>query len=218
MKKLLLFLSLAVSIAVNTVELSAKQTVEEATDSIKAILDNAKKGDSEAQNEVGRWYYIGRHFKQNYSEAIKWWSLSAKQGNIKAIGNMAVCYRLGHGVDADSVTSAKLMLKSIEKGNKALLQRNMDAAKKGDLFADMILFNCYSNGIGVTKNPDKAISYLTDAANRNSVTAQRDLGMTLLNNKKYPEAAQWFKKGDRSCVVLVKRYTGLVFSLSLLNT
>ena len=187
MKKIVKLFVVIVFLMTFAAQVSAKQTLEEATDSIACILNNAKKGDAEAQNEVGRWYYIGRHFKQNYKEATKWWAMSAKQGNAKAIGNLSICYLRGQGVKSDSVMASKLMLKAIEKGNKKLLEQNIELAKKGDLFADMLLYQCYKNGIGVSKNQDKAITYITAASEKNSVQAQRELAMIYLNDHKYPK-------------------------------
>ena len=177
---------------------SAQQTLEEATDSIKNVLAQAKSGNAAAQNEVGGWYYRGRHVKQNYSEALQWWSKSAKQGNVQAIGNMGLCYQTGHGIAADSLKATQLYLKSIKGGNKALFKQNDELAQKGNIFSNMLIASCYQNGIGVTKDVNKAIPYLTTAANKNCVTAQRDLALILLNGKKAMEAAPWFKKGAQN--------------------
>lgn len=174
---------------------SAQQTVEEATDSIKNILVLAKKGDAIAQNEVGGWYYRGRHVKQDYAEALQWWSKSAKQGNAQAIGNMGLCYQTGHGIAADSLRATQLYQKSIKEGNTALFNQNIEQAKKGNIFSDMLIASCYQNGYGVTKDINKAVPYLTIAAGKNCVAAQRELAMILLNDKKAIEAAPWFKKG-----------------------
>lgn len=174
---------------------SAQQTVEEATDSIKNILSLAKKGDAVAQNEVGGWYYRGRHVKQDYAEALQWWSKSAKQGNVQAIGNMGLCYQTGHGIAADSLRATQLYQKSIKGGNTALFNQNIEQAKKGNVFSNMLVASCYQNGYGVAKDVNKAVPYLTTAANKNCVAAQLDLAMILLNDKKSKEAAPWFKKG-----------------------
>lgn len=183
---------------------SAQQSLEEASDSIKNVLECAKKGDDVAQNEVGSWYYKGRHVKQNYEEAIKWWSKSAKQGNILAIGNMGLCYQTGHGVAVDSLKASQLYIRSIKGGNKALFNQNVEQAKKGSIFSNMLIANCFQNGIGVTKDVAKAIPFLTNAANKNSVAAQRDLALVYLNGKNAKEAIKWFKKGgengDVTCI------------------
>ncbi len=175
---------------------SAQQTLEEATDSIKNILTLAKQGDAVSQNEVGGWYYRGRHVKQNYEEALQWWSKSAKQGNAQAIGNMGLCYQTGHGIAADSLKATQLYQKSIKNGNAALLKQHVELAQKGNVFSDMLVASCYQNGIGVTKSNNNAIPFLTNAANQNCVIAQRDLALLLLNSKKPEAAAPWFKKAS----------------------
>lgn len=195
MKRLKALLMIAAICAVTSMSVSAKNSLEQATDSIKKILTLARQGNANAQNEVGGWYYLGRHVDKNYKEAIQWWAKSAQQGNAKAIGNMALCYQKGHGVHADSVKAVQLYLSSIKKGNKALFSQMADRAKKGNVFADMVLASCYQKGIGTDRDDAKAATYLTDAANRNSADAQRDLGLLLLNGKKTVEAAAWFKKG-----------------------
>ena len=177
---------------------SAQQTLEEATDSIKNVLALAKKGDAVAQNEVGGWYYRGRHVKQNYEEALQWWAKSAEQGNVQAIGNMGLCYQTGHGIAADSLKATRLYQRSIKEGNKALFAQNEELAKKGSVFSNMLIASCYQNGLGVAKDVNRAIPYLTAAAEKNCVPAQRDLGMILINGKKAMEAVTWFKKGTEN--------------------
>ncbi len=174
---------------------TATQTLQQATDSIKNVLALAEKGDAVAQNEVGGWYYRGRHVNQNYQKALEWWSKSAKQGNAEAIGNMALCYQTGNGIEADSVKASQLYLTSIKKGNTALLSRLNEEAKGGNVFCNMLLASCYKNGTGVKRDPEKALPYLENAAKKNCVEAQRDLGLAYLNAKKPAEAAKWFKMG-----------------------
>jgi hypothetical protein len=175
---------------------SAQQTIEEATDSVKNILALAKQGDAVAQDEVGGWYYRGRHVTQNYEEALQWWAKSAKQGNVQAIGNMGLCYQTGHGIATDSLKATQLYQKSIKNGNSALFKQHIDFAQKGNVFSSMLVASCYQNGIGVTKNNNEAIPFLANAANQNCVPAQRDLALLLLNGKKPEAAAPWFKKAS----------------------
>lgn len=174
---------------------SAQQTLDEATDSIRNVLDLAKKGDATSQNEVGGWYYRGRHVKQNYEEALQWWAKAAKQGNTQAIGNMGLCYQTGNGIAADSLKATQLYQRSIKEGNKTLFNQHVELAKKGSVFSDMLIASCYQNGIGVAKDSDKAVPFLTAAAEKNCIPAQLDLGVLLLNSKKAAEAAPWFKRG-----------------------
>lgn len=182
---------------------SAQQTLEEATDSIKAILSSAKEGNAVAQNEVGGWYYRGRHVTQDYNKAAQWWAKAAKQGNAQAIGNLGLCYQTGHGTAVDSLKAIQLYQKSIKVGNKSLFEQHIEFAKKGNLFSNMLIASCYQNGIGVAQNPTEAIPFLKVAANKHSVVAQRDLGLIFLNSKKNKEAVNWFRlgaeNGDLTC-------------------
>lgn len=196
MLKKLYTLGAAALLALCPTVASAQQTLEEATDSIKNILALAKKGDAVAQNQVGGWYYRGRHVTQNYEEALQWWAKSAKQGNVQAIGNMGLCYQTGNGIEADSLKATQLYQKSIEKGNRELFNQNVELSKKGNVFSSMLIASCYQKGIGVSKDAAKAVPFLKVAAEKNCVPAQFDLGLILLNAKKASEAAPWFKRGS----------------------
>lgn len=194
MKKFRYLLALIALVALSAPAF-AQQTLEQATDSIKNVLLQAKKGDAVAQNEVGMWYYIGRHVPQNYDEALQWWAKSAKQGNALAIGNLGMCYQTGHGVAADPDKAMQLYLRSIEMGNPALVKQQSDLAAKGDVFSNLLLATCYLEGKGMPKDANKAVPYLTVAANKGSADAQRQLGLLYLNARKPSEAVKWFKMG-----------------------
>ncbi|MCH5318649.1 MAG: sel1 repeat family protein [Paramuribaculum sp.] len=209
MRKLILLIGVIAFTVMTPVVSSAKKqqkqkptttTVQQttnATDSLKTIVDEAKKGNAKAQNELGRWYYMGLHdLKQNYTTAVEWWTKAAKQDNPEAIANLGLCYKTGHGVKADSLTAAKFYQNAIKKGFKQALAQNAEEAKKGDMFSIMLVADCYLQGIGVQKDPAKAVPYLEMAAKKNNVTAVRTLGMTYLNAKKFSDAAGWFKKGS----------------------
>ena len=192
-----LFFSLvALALATLAVPAHARQPKDEATDRVKNIMALAKRGDAKAQNEVGLWYYEGRHqLGRDYKEALQWWSRSAEQGNPQAIGNMGLCYETGHGVPADSLKASELYLASIHKGNKTLLAIQEEQARKGSVFSDMLLATCWQKGIGVTRDQAKAVPYLEAAASKNCVKAQRDLGLALLNLRKPGDAYKWFRMG-----------------------
>lgn len=176
----------------------AKQTKQEATDSILQVLNQAKAGNAEAQNEVGGWYYRGRHVNQNFEEALQWWSKAAKQGNVKAIGNMGLCYQTGHGIAQDSLMATQLYQKSIEKGNKALFDQNVELADQGSVFSCMLIASCYLEGKGIPRDVNKALPFLVKAGDKGCVDAQKQLGVIYLNGKKYEEALKWFKKGTEN--------------------
>lgn len=211
MKKIFLAIVLAVTSLAFPSNLSAKQTLEEATDSIKNVYLKAKEGDPSAMNTVGNWYYRGRHVDQDYKLAAQWWAKAAKAGDAKAIGNLGLCYQAGHGVEADSIRAVGLYTRSIKEGNKKLLERLIESADKGNVFSQVFVAQCLQKGIGTKKNPVKAEEYYAKAARKGSVDADRELGVMLLNAKNFNEALKYFKAGakkdDLSCTFFYGKMT-----------
>ena len=63
----------------------------------------AKRGDSLAQNKLGRMYNKGKGVVQDYKEAVRWFRLSAEQGDALAQKNLGRMYNKGKGVPKDFV-------------------------------------------------------------------------------------------------------------------
>ncbi len=63
----------------------------------------AKKGNAEAQYNLGVMYRAGRGVPQDYSEARKWYQLAAEQGNAIAQFNLGWMYASGKGVPQNYV-------------------------------------------------------------------------------------------------------------------
>ncbi len=195
MKKAILALFLATASLACPTSMSAKQTLSEATDSIKNIYKQAQAGDANAQVTVGGWFYQGRHVDQNYDTAAQWWAKAAKAGNTKAIGFLGLCYQGGRGVTRDSIRAAGLYTRSLKEGNKELMKSLIESADKGNLFSTVFVAQCYQKGLGVKKDNYKAAAYYEKAAKKGSVDADRELGLMLLNNKQASEAVKYFKAG-----------------------
>lgn len=178
----------------NTDSIAIAQRTQEIRDSLNAIMDKAKAGDASAMNEVGTWYYGGKHVKQDYKEAYEWWKKASLKSNVRAIANLGMCYQLGHGVERDSVDAIRLYEKSIKEGNKALLaQREGHAAKSA--FDAMLSGHCYEKGVGTSKNLPKAADLYAQAAVKGSVDGMRQAGLCYLNAKDNAKALQYFEKG-----------------------
>lgn len=195
MKKTILALSLAVASFACPGNLSAKQTLSEATDSIQNIYKQAQAGNADAQVTVGGWFYQGRHVDQDYDAAAQWWAKAAKAGNTKAIGFLGLCYQSGRGVERDSLRAVGLYTRSLKEGNKALMKSLIESADKGNVFSTVFVAQCYQKGVGVKKDNYKASAYYEKAAKKGSADADRELGLLLLNNKQDAEAAKYFKRG-----------------------
>ncbi|MCI0393056.1 MAG: sel1 repeat family protein [Acidobacteria bacterium] len=69
--------------------------------SLANYLDDAKGGDADAQNEVGVIYAEGLGVKRNDREGVKWFRMSADQGNVYGACNLALHYGRGDGMRKD---------------------------------------------------------------------------------------------------------------------
>lgn len=175
-------------------ELAAEQARK---DSLNAIRQKAEKGDAWAMNEVGSWYYTGvNDCAKDYKTAVQWYAKSAKAGNANAIGNLALAYQKGHGVDADSVKSVELYQKAIEKGSENVFKRHEKLAADKNLYSLMLLADIYENGkAGKGKSLAKAADYYADAAKQGVLKAMRQGGMCYLSSKQAAKAFPLFKAG-----------------------
>lgn len=179
---------------VNADSIAVAQRTQEIRDSLNVIMDKAKAGDASAMNEVGTWYYMGKHVKQDYAQAYEWWKKSSLKSNVRAIANLGMCYQLGRGVERDSVDAVRLYEKSIKEGNNTLLDQRTDNAPKS-AFDAMLVGDCYENGVGVRKDYAKAAGFYAQAAAKGSVDGMRQAGICYLNAKDNTKALQYFEKG-----------------------
>jgi putative methionine-R-sulfoxide reductase with GAF domain len=63
----------------------------------------AEQGDATAQFSVGARYATGEEVPQDYSEAVRWFSMAAEQGHIAAQATLGAYYWVGRGVPEDLV-------------------------------------------------------------------------------------------------------------------
>ena len=61
----------------------------------------AQAGDAVAQFNLGQMYRLGEGVSQNYREAIRWYTLAAKQGSPQARHNVRLMHRDGHASQED---------------------------------------------------------------------------------------------------------------------
>ena len=214
MKKIFLMIILATFTVtmVNAAPAKKKQSKAkvEKVDSIALMIDKANKGDAIAQNTVGVWYYTGKDsLRQDYKKAFQYWALSAKQDNVDAISNMAMCYQLGRGTKKDSTMAVDLYMSALKKGSKTIIPQHETIVKNtGSLFSSLLLKECYKDGIGTKKDIQKYVYYMEQAANKQDVTSQYELALYYLNNQQADKAVTWFKKAAKQGEVGATYYYG----------
>jgi TPR repeat protein len=68
------------------------------------LLESARKGDAEAQFELGKNYETGRiGLPKDLAQAEHWYRLAADQGDAFAEASLGILYQFGKGVRQDSV-------------------------------------------------------------------------------------------------------------------
>ena len=83
----------------------------------KQVWERAKKGNAEAQYQVGMMLLQGTETQQNYGEALKWFHSAAKQGHTAAEVNLGLLYKSGRGVLQDFTQAAQWFQKAAVKAN-----------------------------------------------------------------------------------------------------
>lgn len=71
-----------------------------------------------AQCVLGELYFKGIHVQKNYTEAEKWFTRAAKQGNLKAQLNLGSMYSNGRGVKKDLKKAEKWYKEAARQGNE----------------------------------------------------------------------------------------------------
>jgi len=115
----------------------------------KSLLRKARKGDSEAQCDVGVYYQEGyvdlkgrRIIPRDPVRAVQWYRLSAEQGNSIAQNQLGVCLSLGLGASRNFPEAISWTKKALKLGessaahNLATIYRDMGQLKKAFEFYD----------------------------------------------------------------------------------
>jgi TPR repeat protein len=69
--------------------------------SAEQLRAQATKGDANAQFALGAKYASGEDVRQNYSEAVKWFTQAAEHGHVASAATLGAFYWAGRGVTQD---------------------------------------------------------------------------------------------------------------------
>jgi len=151
------------------------------TNSVENTEAKAKRGDAEAQCNLGAIYYQGLGVSQDYAAAVNWFRKAAIQGNAIAQYSLGQCYSEGSGVAKDMGEAAKWWRRAAEQGY-ADAESNLGVA--------------YEKGWGVTSDATEAATWYRKAANQGDILAQCNLGAMYADGQGVPqdyvEAYKWF--------------------------
>lgn len=157
------------------------------------IQNQAQPNSRAAQMQLGYQYFQAGE----YAQALHWFTLAAKQGDLNAMSNIAMMYTYGQGVPKSYDKAYKLFSIAASKGNahaefglgnvysfgygrpvdgKKALYWYKKAAVQQLPAAYFGIGSVYYHGTNVPVNKTRGIAYFTQAANRGDATAQYKLG------------------------------------------
>lgn len=162
----------------------------------------ANQGDANAQFNLGFMYYTGDGVKQDYKEAIKWFTKSANQGNVNAQINLGAMYEEGIGVKKNYQEAIKWITR---------------AANQGDTEAQTLLGARYYNGFGVKQDYKEAVKWYIKAANQGDIQAQILLGSMYYRGSEikqdYKEAIKWYTTAANQGDIMAQSILGGIYDI-----
>lgn len=91
---------------------------------VEKHLRSAKRGNVNAQHQIGLYHYQGTEAPENPAEAVRWFRLAAQQGHTDAQYHLGRCYHAGKGVKRDLETAYAWLEQAAQtKHREALLWR-----------------------------------------------------------------------------------------------
>jgi ABC-type dipeptide/oligopeptide/nickel transport system permease component len=139
--------------------------------------------DPKDQFELGEKYYFD---DKNFTEAAKWYRMSAEQGYAPAQYELGAMYYDGEGIKQDFSEALKWFRKSADQGNA-------DAQNS--------LGHMYYLGDGVTENHSEAVKWYRKSAEQGNKYAQKNLGEMYEYGygitQDYGKAIEWYQKAAK---------------------
>ena len=113
--------------------------------------------DAKSQLALGWMYSHGKDVRQDYGEALKWYSMAAEQGNAVAEYNLGYMYQNGNGIPQDIAKAAKWYEAAAEQGKPE---------------AQFSIGSMYEAGYGVGRDVEKAVRWYRAAASKGQKDAE----------------------------------------------
>lgn len=160
-------------------------------------------GDVVAQDNLAVCYSKGEGIQQDYDKAIYWFEKSAAAGYQPAkdhLANTRAAQRNKQTTSANRPqnTTAQQPVSEASKAEQTRFEKNIEAARQGDIAAQNAIGVCYYNGDGVEQDYKKAAEWFWKTAEKGNVTGQYNLGYMYDYGKgfeqDYKQAIYWYQK------------------------
>jgi len=183
----------------------------------KELLEDAEKGETSAQNQLGWMYLKGEGVNQDYSSALYWFSRSAEKNDCIAQYNLGTMYDEGvlenhkkafewhqksaeQGYSLAQTRLGDMFLDGIgvEQSNNYAFKWHNQSARQGNMISQCVVAYMHSQGIGTLDNETKAFEWYQKSAEQGYSTAQYNLGVMYTNGngvlKDMSKAKYWINK------------------------
>lgn len=183
------------------------------------MLNDAKKGDSSAQNSLGIWYY---EHKEN-EQALEWWMKSANQENPSAYVNLGLYYYLNKskesikwyelGAKHDEVLAYRGLgnyYKFIEPEKEKSIYWYLKASEKGDSRSHYLLGQYY-----IEQDESTGLKYYLLAEENGEIDALEKLSEYYFEKKDYVNALKYGVKGATKGVPECQALVGYLYAYGL---
>ncbi|KAF9932108.1 hypothetical protein FBU30_008922 [Linnemannia zychae] len=196
-----------------------QELITQAIEDVTEPMYSAKRGDKDAQIELGNKYKDGKDVEQDYQAAMDWYRLAADQEDPDGQYKVGYMYYHGHSVVKDYSTSREWYLKAAEQGHIAAIcdlgrmyelgldtpvdfELAMDfyrrSAKKGYAEAEYNIGNMYRFGKGVAQDDAEAMAWFLKAAEKGNANAQASIGFMYQRGHHVPQdfslSIAWYHK------------------------
>ena len=96
----------------------APELLSEALNSCQVI---ALEGDTQAQFELGEFFYTGRHTQQDLQQALRWYEMASLQGHAEAQRRLGTMFFTGEGVPASNIQAFIVLKMAAVNGSEEAL-------------------------------------------------------------------------------------------------
>lgn len=145
---------------------------------IENLFRRAENGDNDACFNLGERFFYGRSVRQDYSKAVKWYTLAADRGDCSSQKKLADCFYLGQGIERNIAMAAKYYEM---------------AAEQGDYDSQKALVRCYiTGGAGFPSNRAKADHF----SERYGISTKAGTSDGLLKSAQSGDPEAQFKLGN----------------------
>lgn len=186
--------------------------IEQSTEQAIKLFQSAAIGQIDsAMYHLGNCYFNGIGVEQNYQIAHEWYKKASELGYPSACYMIGLFYEKGYYVQKNEYKAVEFYKKANELNAEQLhvidaysdiklstyqVEKPLQMILNGQPEAQYALGWCYCNGIGVEKNPQKAVEWFYKAADNGHVWAQYTFAECMEKgfgiNKNLLDAKKWY--------------------------